>query len=146
MPRTIIIEGTWEVSPGLFWKPAVDPMSQDHTRMAVRIGDDISLLYQNHRFNKFELIHHDLPISLMIKPIKQFNNDALQEWLANNYERGAYRETLAHKATTIERCPECDHGGVYYMPFRRTNTDFARNPLELHYAVCSKCNWFKRLT
>ena len=142
----MIIEGTWEVEAGTFWKPAIDPMHQDSFRMGTRMGDDMTVLHQGHDYKDMELVHHDLPMGLKIRPIKNFNNEALQEWLANNYARGAYRETLAHKTTTITNCPECDHPGVFYMPFRRTNTDWSRNPLELHYAVCTGCGFFKRLS
>ena len=147
MTNPIIIGGPWEVEEGSFWKPSVDAMHQDRFRMGTRMGDDMTVVHEGHDYKTMELTHIDLPIGLKIRPIKDFNNEALQEWLSNHYERGAYRETKAHETICIEKCPACDHPGVYYIPFRlKTNESyFETNPPELHYAVCSKCGFFKRL-
>jgi len=118
-------------------------MKNTSSAMFVQLGN-ILVFYDDHYVPRFiKLVHLDTGdvLDIQIRP----KMDAIQEFLTNNYEHGAHRDSIGEKVVKQGYCPLCKEDSFYYMSYRRTCTDFGVNRNEeLHFGLCTTCDHFKR--
>lgn len=116
---------------------------QNATQLMYTVLGNILIFYNDHDTPLFmKMIHLDTGhvLDIEVRP----KMDEVQEFLTENYEHGAHRESVAKKVSE-QYCPLCKEDSFYYMSYRRTCTDFGTNRNEeLHFGLCTTCNHFKR--
>jgi hypothetical protein len=134
---------TFHAEKGTSFRPLVEPQHQENFMMYVVVGD-IWIFYEDHYHPRFLKIVHSLTGAVLDVQVRPEMGD-IQEFLTQNYEHGAYRESMALKVVAQDWCPSCKEDSFYYLPFRRTCTDFGRNDQEeIHFGFCPKCNHIRR--
>jgi hypothetical protein len=134
---------TFYPEKGIGFRPMIEPQHQERIMMYVVVGD-IWIFYEDHDHPRFLKIVHFLTGAVLDVKVRPQMGD-IQEFITENYEHGAYRESMANKVVAQGWCPVCKEDSFYYLPFKRTCTDFGRNEHEeLHFGFCSQCNHIRR--
>jgi len=117
---------------------------QDATQLMFAVLGNILIFYDDHDAPLFlKIVHLDTGhvLDIQVRP----KMDGVQEFLSNNYEHGAHRDSMGEKVVKQGYCPVCKEDSFFYMSYRRTCTDFGTNRNEeLHFGLCTTCNHFKR--
>jgi len=133
---------TFTISSGKSLTPFSD-MKRASSAMFAQLGN-LLIFYDDHDAPRFvKIVHMDTGdvLDIMVRP----QMEDVQEFLSNNYAKGAYRESQAQRVADQGYCPVCKEDSFYYMNYKRTCTNFGQNNNEeLHFGLCTSCNHFKR--
>ena len=133
---------TFILSAGKSLTPFSD-MKRASSAMFAQLGN-LLIFYDDHDAPRHvKLVHMDTGdvLDIMVRP----QMEDVQEFLSNNYAKGAHRESMVEKVVDQDYCPVCKEDSFYYMLYRRTCTNFGQNNNEeLHFGLCTSCDHFKR--